>query len=221
MLVFPLRHHAYIVIGERSEVLIDLKSQLSESLGKPLEGHPDVFIADYDLLTVDNSRKLKSLVSGKALAGDNKFILVSIGSATNQAQNALLKVLEEPTLGTYIFLLASSKQMFLPTILSRVEVLFWRSGGEVRASDEVVSFLTATAGNRTSLINTWHKEELLTKNFLARFLDGLEYLSMRSEMASSCRGPIVLARRYLYDSSVLPKLVLEYLSVALPSMTKI
>ena len=42
---------------------------------------------------------------------------------TNEAQNALLKVLEEPPMHTILILAAETKEVFLPTIISRCKVI--------------------------------------------------------------------------------------------------
>lgn len=51
------------------------------------------------------------------------IIITSAETLTVEAQNALLKTLEEPPEHALIFLLASSKEAFLPTILSRCKVI--------------------------------------------------------------------------------------------------
>lgn len=51
------------------------------------------------------------------------FIIEHADSMTTQAQNALLKTLEEPPAYAVFFLLAESTEAFLPTILSRCIVL--------------------------------------------------------------------------------------------------
>lgn len=60
----------------------------------------------------------------KPLEDDKKlFVLVNAQDMNTQAQNKLLKVLEEPPKDTYILLGATSTYSLLPTVLSRVKRL--------------------------------------------------------------------------------------------------
>jgi DNA polymerase-3 subunit delta' len=52
-----------------------------------------------------------------------EYIIICIESINIQSQNALLKILEEPPLKKYYILLSHSKNIFLPTILSRLIVI--------------------------------------------------------------------------------------------------
>lgn len=76
--------------------------------------------ADRGALSVDEIRALRSDVSILPYSGEYKiYILKDAESMTVQAQNALLKVLEEPPSYAILFLLADGISGFLPTVLSR------------------------------------------------------------------------------------------------------
>lgn len=69
-------------------------------------------------------KKLQEKAMLKPLRGENKAIILSQSELlTVPAQNALLKLLEEPPAHTYFFLLTSHVDSFLPTILSRCQVI--------------------------------------------------------------------------------------------------
>ena len=73
---------------------------------------------------VDEVRKMLEEVSKKAYEGKNKVIILSKGDTlTIQAQNALLKTIEEPPIGVYIILLVESLDNLLDTIKSRSQVI--------------------------------------------------------------------------------------------------
>ena len=58
------------------------------------------------------------------IKGDKKAIIIdSFLGISNEAQNAFLKTLEEPPKSTIILILASSLDIFLPTILSRCTLI--------------------------------------------------------------------------------------------------
>ena len=73
---------------------------------------------------VDEVRDMLEEVSKKAYEGKNKVIIISKGDTlTVQAQNALLKTIEEPPMGVYIILLVESLDNLLDTIKSRSQVI--------------------------------------------------------------------------------------------------
>ena len=72
---------------------------------------------------VDEVRGIIEEVSKKPYEGDKKVIIIHEGSKlTVQAQNALLKTIEEPPKGVYIILLVESLETMLDTIKSRCQI---------------------------------------------------------------------------------------------------
>ena len=97
------------------------------------KSHPDIIEAVHKkkdgndrrtALGVDDVRSLREAVAIKPYERDKKvFILPASDQMTPQAQNALLKTLEEPPAYAHFLLLARGTQGFLPTILSRSVVM--------------------------------------------------------------------------------------------------
>lgn len=72
---------------------------------------------------VDEVRNIIEEVNKKPYEGDKKVIIVHEGSKlTVQAQNALLKTIEEPPEGVFIIVLSESLESMLDTIKSRSQV---------------------------------------------------------------------------------------------------
>lgn len=72
---------------------------------------------------VDEVRGIIEEVNKKPYEGDKKVIIIHEGSKlTIQAQNALLKTIEEPPKGVYIILLSESLETLLDTIKSRCQI---------------------------------------------------------------------------------------------------
>lgn len=72
---------------------------------------------------VDDVRNIIEEVSKKPYEGDKKVIIIHEGDKlTVQAQNALLKTIEEPPKGVFIILLSESLELLLDTIKSRCQV---------------------------------------------------------------------------------------------------
>ncbi len=87
--------------------------------------HPDVQWININdnakAFSVDNLRKLSVDAAIMPNEGDRKvYILADCDSMSPLAQNALLKLIEEPPEHAYFIFTATSKAVFLPTIISRV-----------------------------------------------------------------------------------------------------
>ncbi len=90
--------------------------------------HPDVhtLAPQGAAFKIEQIRELTEEVSRSPYEGRRKvFILEGAERMTEQAQNALLKTLEEPTATTHLILISSQPAALLPTVLSRCqEVVF-------------------------------------------------------------------------------------------------
>src|SRR5690606_1640335 len=100
--------------------------------------HVDVHVVapEEDKLLIGQVRRMHQLALLRAVRGRRKvFIVEAIDTATPEAQNALLKVLEEPPGETVFILIAHNETPPLPTVVSRcVTVRFGRLPREVAAA---------------------------------------------------------------------------------------
>lgn len=119
--------HAHLISGEDGIG----KSILAQILSKLiLNGDMDrdyVDIINYRLnkasFGVDDIRNLIDEVNKKPFEGNKKVIIIHQGNKlTIQAQNALLKTIEEPPVGVYIIILCENLELILDTIKSRCEI---------------------------------------------------------------------------------------------------
>lgn len=87
--------------------------------------HPDLIrIASEKRIGVEEVRALISALSISAYEGGWRAVIIEqAGTMTPQAQNALLKTLEEPPARTAFFLTASSTAQLLDTVVSRCGVV--------------------------------------------------------------------------------------------------
>src|SRR3989344_5650971 len=76
------------------------------------------------MISIDQIRELKRLIFQKPISQKYKFVIIKKAhTLTVEAQNALLKILEEPPKSAIIILEAHNKSGLLPTILSRVVII--------------------------------------------------------------------------------------------------
>ena len=90
--------------------------------------HPDLIvlepIEDSRFIKIEAIRELIGKANLKPFAAEAKLFVIDGAEAMNEeAQNALLKTLEEPEGRTYFILISSSPDQLLPTIRSRAQAL--------------------------------------------------------------------------------------------------
>lgn len=107
--------------------------------------HPDIVYVTHDrsMIRVDDIRsQVIADIAIKPYSGQYKIYIIDDADKMNeQAQNALLKTLEEPPAYAVIILLAINTGAFLPTILSRCVQLTTHPVEQ----DVITSYLTANA----------------------------------------------------------------------------
>ena len=119
--------HAHIIVGDNGiGKSILAKIMALNILGLSLD-KDSIDIINYKLkkasFGIDEVRAIISEVNKKPYEGDKKIIIIHKSEKlTIQAQNALLKTIEEPPKGVFIILLCESLELILDTIKSRCEV---------------------------------------------------------------------------------------------------
>ncbi len=118
-----LNFQSYLVTGPRNKRREATKILLSKSKIAIDKVSPDIFIISPQKtkLSIEQVRNLKSHIFQKPVSLPYKVIIIEEAEKlTTEAQNALLKILEEPPQSAVIILEAKDKSQILPTILSRV-----------------------------------------------------------------------------------------------------
>lgn len=117
--------HAYLLLGPANSGRMELLRAFLPDLlqTERLTNHPDIKIAspEGELISIETIRELRFWLGQSPLCAKRKAAIIeSADKMPIEAQNAFLKVLEEPVANTYIFLTAGHRRQLLPTIFSRV-----------------------------------------------------------------------------------------------------
>lgn len=207
-------HHAYLLLGERAAVDEYIEGLLAKEGLNPI-GNPDIVVLEQNVFGVDDARALSMRAIERAF-GSKKVFIMHADKFTSEAQNALLKTLEDPVPNTHFFISARDGQVFLPTLLSRLHSV--RVGGEVEEGTEAKKFLKKTLRQRLDFAKKFAdevKDEERGAGALSTFLDSL-LTELRSEGAElSTMKKILVLRTYAHDSAAMPRLVLEHLALVL------
>ncbi len=152
--------------------------------------HPDLLYFPPDSkLGIEQAKKIKEHFSLKPYSAKGMVVVLEDASAlTIEAQNALLKTLEEPPQNAILILAASSDASFLPTILSRCQKIILEGEKPLIGSGEDI-------------------EKLLKLSVAARF-EYIEQLKGRKEFLQAL---VIYFRQKMLDQPKDKELVKELL----------
>lgn len=218
-------HHAWVIEASEEEGLQRASTWVETELDMHVLNNPDVVIQRYGLLTVADARTVGDMAAGAPFGNGAKVVIVAASRAYHEAQNALLKLFEEPPPHTYLFLIVPTLGGLLPTLRSRVQVLTRGAGG--RSSEQGITksaedFLGAAKEKRSAQIaklasgrdddeRRAHREEAIA------LMNGIEsqLVTLGIENHATTLAEIATLRGYLYDRSAPVKMILEHLSLVI------
>lgn len=207
---------SYLILGEISaankktrEILKSLNSQ-----AKP--NSPDLTIVTpaKKVTSIDQVREVKRTIYQKPLREPFKIVIFQeAGSLNKEAQNALLKILEEPPEKAIIFLLTRDKSSLLPTVLSRLTTVWTNqkpeSVGDLlieNTEDELLKLIPAISDP-----SSWLDEQMI---LLAR---ELKRQVQKGQNSQKTQAALVLCKeaKRMIDANVSPNFVLANLFIHL------
>jgi DNA polymerase III delta prime subunit len=214
-----INHHAYLIEGDLELSFKELILAL-ERLEIPTLGNPDILIKDYDNLLIDHAREIKDFQSESTSEfGKKKIIILKTRSFSYPAQNALLKVFEEPRPGVVIFLIMPESTKLYPTLRSRLLGTVGEYAPHDALKKDAKVFLNGTIKVRLDFLKKFLDVESksMLKEKAINFLNQLEEeLSRRDTLADKDKvKDIYLVKKYLGDQGSSPKILLEHLAVVL------
>ena len=201
-------HHANIVVS-REDSRDFVFSILEKDLDFKIQGNPDFLLLEGESFGIDDARSLERWILGKPFRSDIKASLIIAKSITHEAQNALLKSLEEPPKGTYIFINIESLGGILSTFLSRVRVLDIQQ--EDVENKDAKKFLSEGIKGKLAIIRNLAKSE--DKTPMRDLIKSLEETAYKNH--SKNMKDILTAKIFAGSRGSSPKMLLEWLSCVL------
>ncbi|MBU2103906.1 hypothetical protein KJ848_03145 [Patescibacteria group bacterium] len=144
-----MTHHAYVYAGPKEEGIQGALAFVEAELGLSPQNNPDVTVFEYGHLSVDDARRITTFVAQAPVTGDKKAVIISAGRLFHEAQNALLKVFEEPSEGTTLILVIPAEGMLLPTLRSRLISL---ASEKINGTDSAPEFLQLPKAERAKFV---------------------------------------------------------------------
>lgn len=213
-----LDHHAYLIEGDVALSFDHLQKALIRlGYGGDMA---DTFVREYETILIDHAREIKDFQSETMRSGaKKKLIILKALSFSYPAQNALLKVFEEPRDGVVFFLILADASKLFPTLRSRLQGVV----GEF-AADEVMkkaakTFMAGSIKERLAFIKkfTDMESKQLLKEKCMRLLSEIEHELARGNVSADKKKveDVYLAKQYIGDQGSSPKILLEHLAVTI------
>lgn len=222
------KHHAYILEAISLPDVSGAVSFIELHTGIFRERNPDFVVVEKETIGIDDARRLKGTVSLRPSGEGKRVILLSCRFLTNEAQNSLLKLFEEPPADTLIFLCGVEGRALLPTLRSRLAAIsVTEEDGAGRKEAE--AFLASSIPERLTKIARYiskeEKEDGAKGKMLRLFFHIETYY--RAQMAKRPENAFLAEhlrdmmtfRQFLLGRSPSLKMIGEYLAITLPVLS--
>lgn len=214
-------HHAYLIEGGE-DILNSLLGFIKKELDIETVSNPDFYFKKYDTFKIDDARFLISIKDEKSIKGDKKIVIIQTNSVLREAQNAMLKMFEEPILDTIFFLIVKDKNILLPTFFSRFYFVP-NADKNISFEKEANDFIKMNLKDRLEFIKILtvkvdeDEEGFEAPRYKAlEFLNALEFiLSQKENQDKAIFNKIFEIRSFLRDPSSQAKMLLEAIAISL------
>jgi DNA polymerase III delta prime subunit len=178
--LFPKNlYHSYVVEGEPESTGRELLKFL-EVHGDIKSQSPDTLFQIYESFTMDNSGEIKDWHSRLGISGGKKICIIATKYINREAEQTLLKIIEEPTVNTHFFIVVPDASSLADTILSRAQVVKIKPNDDKDLQKLVVAFISANPKSRIEMIASIIKENKDEENsgklrfYASSFINELE-----------------------------------------------
>lgn len=211
-------HHAYVLVSSTLEAAKnELERFITKDLGIEFHGNPDVFVGEYGSVGIDDLSDIVSMHQRVAI-GPKKIIILLTTGLSLQAQNSILKMIEEPTINTHFFISIPSASLLLPTVLSRVHLIELDS--EQSINPKVAKFISSSVPERLEIVKEMLSEldkEKISKEDVVQYISSVMEEVNKKDKSPETLSVLSRVTDYLRDPSSSLKMLFEYLSLRLKS----
>lgn len=203
---------AYLIAG--GETTLDLLIERLRTEGVLEQGSPDLFARVYRKFGVDEAEEIRSRARLKPVRDSRRVIAFFVSAPTTEAQNALLKTLEDPAGNPLFFIVTPSPDTLLPTVRSRAGRLEVPGGQET----DVEAFLSATREKRLEMLKPLydHDDDGRDMAGVRAFLHALERRFAEEKLRGEALRAIYRAEKFAGDKGSLLKALLEQVALLAP-----
>jgi DNA polymerase III delta prime subunit len=226
--LLPLNlYHSYIVEGEPNTTAKELLNFL-EVRGDIEKNNADILFQVYESFTINDSREIKDWHSKLGITNGKRICVIVTKFINREAEQTLLKIIEEPAFNTHFFIIIPDSSVLLPTIISRTQIIKIEQQGDKDIKKEALSFIGLKTKERVDMVALIIKNNKDEENsgqlryYATSFINEVESIFYQKwkidrnnketqfilEELKKCRG-------YLSTQGASVKMILEHLALVI------
>lgn len=221
--------NVHIVQGGESELQMIMEAL--EASGIDTAANPDIDVRTYAQFRVEDARSLVDRAQTKAITASRRVFITISPNLLYEAQNTLLKTLEEPVGDALFFFVVPAPDALLPTVRSRAQI-HASSGDHASGALDAREFLSSSPQKRLDMLKVvLAKDEDDPEADASRrngagvrdisgaltLLSSLEHILAKSPRENRAGIEAVYrARKYIGDKGSLIKALLEQVALLTP-----
>lgn len=199
-------HHAFLYIDQSVSLKV-LPTEIQTQSA-------DIQHVSVDTFSVSDARTLRESASVRPAVAEKRLFVVFTQSMTHEAQNALLKLFEDPPVTAEFHVVMPSLQALLPTLQSRFLII--SSIVVPNQAIEVFSeFLDQSYADRLTTITTKTKAKDVV--WIQLILQGAYDWLQTNSSAHEARKSVALVDQFVMRRGASKKMLLEELALSLPN----
>lgn len=220
--IFPEKiHHAYIIENNNDLIVDDILNYFDKT-NFVNKKSLDVFFGKFETFSIEDSLSIRDWYKNKSINEGNKVCVIYASFLSREAQESLLKILEEPTPSNYFIIITPNVSTVIPTLMSRVHYLCL---SENQSKEDVLSFVEMSLKERFDFIASFIKENKkeddsgYLRDRAISFMNELEryyYKEFKEDKKidrTRILNEILINKNYLNTPGASVKMVLENISI--------
>ncbi len=220
-------YHSYVIEGDPVSTGLVLIEFL-EKRGVVEKQSPNLLFQIYESFTIDDSSDIKDWHSKRGIGEGKKICIIATKFINREAEQTLLKIIEEPMAGTHFFIIIPDSSVLLDTIISRTHVVKTAVSVDIDLQKFVVKFIASSPKDRIDKVATIIKENKDEENsgklrsYATKFVNELENIfyqkfkkNINNEQIKFVLNELQKARDYLSTSGASVKMILEHLALVI------
>lgn len=188
------------------------------------EKEGDIFYKIYDAISIDDVSTIKDWHNNKSLNRKSRFCVLGASFINKEAEQSLLKILEEPNKGTFIFIIIPNPSVLNKTILSRVHVVKINNN-IIIDNDLIYKFINLNQKEKIIFLNKFideNKDDNNNSALRAKSIDFINniisYLHISSKNNIKIMGTLEELeknKKYLNNPGASVKMILEHIGLVI------
>lgn len=223
-------YHSYVVEGEPYTTAGELLKFL-EVRGVAEHQSSDVLFQVYESFTMDDSSQIKDWHSQLGIGKNKRVCIIATKFINREAEQTLLKIIEEPAENTHFFIVVPDSGALLGTILSRVHIIKTEISNEDDVTDlkkVVQDFIKANPSDRIKKVTTIIDDNKEKENsgqlryYATSFVNEIESIyyqkftkDKKNTQIKFTLNELQKSREYLSTPGASVKMILEHLALVI------